>query len=358
MSSPLPFSWKEDLERTLGRIGAIATGSTELIVVNAVQRVALAFPDDPGISNLVLALYQPKRLTGRAFKAAVGLMNRMHAYPRCHRHQPGSTVLPELAWLQDAARAGTIGFLGCNPSHGPRCILAGILPDSGETFIAKLGLDESAHAVAHECRMLAELGGRYPGIPRPLGQQQGGDWFVMRLPHLGNASPHTMSAPGISDLLQSWASDRRTRLGESPWARGLIRQACVSGSLSGWHERMESISIGGALVHGDFAVWNLRYTNEGIRAIDWEWAEPEGVAGIDLVHGLRQEAYMIRRLSASASIAWMLEQARTPAWSAYLDRAGWTGHLEDWLRLGLLHSHYRAKNDSWDLLEHLGIHVE
>ena len=52
-----------------------------------------------------------------------------------------------------------------------------------------------------------------------------------------------------------------------------------------------------ALVHGDFAVWNLRLLPTGPAAIDWEWAVEEGAAGIDFAHGLRQEAVMLRRLN-------------------------------------------------------------
>ena len=108
-------------------------------------------------------------------------------------------------------------------------------------------------------------------------------------------------------------------------------------------------------MHGDFAVWNLRLVPTGPCAIDWEWAEEHGVAGIDLAHGLRQEAVMIRELSAEAAVKRILRQARNRTWSSYLDACGWSGSLEDWLKMGLLHSHFNARSESGEMLAVLGI---
>ena len=89
--------------------------------------------------------------------------------------------------------------------------------------------------------------------------------------------------------------------------------------------------------------------------LDWEWANEHGIAGIDLAHGLRQEAYLVKRLPAQQAVDWMLHQVSKSPWSSYLQRTGWAGAAEDWLRLGLLHSHYNAKNPSEELLKVLGI---
>jgi hypothetical protein len=53
----------------------------------------------------------------------------------------------------------------------------------------------------------------------------------------------------------------------------------------------------------------------------------------------------------------MLEQAASPQWRGYLEDCGWGASHVEWLRLGLLHSHFNAKNDSSELLAVLNIHL-
>ncbi len=352
------FSWNEDLSSTMQRIASVATGSTELAIINAARRVALALPSDHEVAQLVLDLYQPRRFAGRCFKQIAGPLSQLELGPLSHHFKAKDTSTPSVEWLADAAKSGTIGFLGCNPAHGLRCILTGILPASGEPFIAKLGFDESATAVKREHETIAQISGRYPGIAESIGHNTGENWFLMRLAHLGKETPESMTASGIGSLLQSWLNADETSLEDNAWANHLIERACVDRSLRGWHRRMEKLTIRSALIHGDFASWNLRHTDQGIQAIDWEWAQPNGIAGTDLVHGLRQEAHLIRKLSAPSAISWMREQVSHAPWAKYIKETGWAGKTDDMLRLGLLHSHYNAQNDSRELLKELGIYVD
>jgi thiamine kinase-like enzyme len=186
------------------------------------------------------------------------------------------------------------------------------------------------------------------------------------------------------ELLEAWRGDACVRLGDNPWAASLL--ARLPAGQSTWRDAIRERSVSQALMHGDFAVWNLRVVddcrgggdlpgqdvpetawdkmsqlrggNTGLVAIDWEWAEPDGIAGIDLVHALRQEAYMVRRLPATKAIAWMQKELRKPACNDYLEKTGWNGAADDLLRLGLLHSHFNALNPSQELLAVLGLHVD
>jgi len=368
------------------RIARVATGSSALCLVAAGGRLVLALPAACGAARVVIDLYQPQRWKGKGFKVLAKLI----AATGIARRRPGFAGLrgaaPLVTWLRAAAAGGSVGFLGCNPNHGPRCVLAGIDPVDGRRFIAKLGLDGSAAAVRREAAILQALLGKVPGVIEPLGLEQaeprdrtqsgersgpggaaaaGGcpepdcdfDWALLRLPHLGNEAPKSMAEPGVRRLLDRWLGDGTRLLGESAWAAGLIQQAAVAGVPSGWHERMSGRRVRGALVHGDFAVWNLRMVGNDLVALDWEWGQENAVAGVDLAHGLRQECYMVRRMNPKQAVAWMLEQAASPAWSEYLAAAGWEAAHEDWLRLGLLHSHFHAHNHSAEMLAELGIHL-
>ncbi len=67
---------------------------------------------------------------------------------------------------------------------------------------------------------------------------------------------------------------------------------------------------------------------------------------------------MVRGMKPERAVLWMLEQAESPTWSGYLDLCGWAGAYDDWLRLGLLHSHFNALNPSAELLKELDIHLD
>lgn len=352
---PMTQGWKSGLMPVLERISKVASGPGKLRVLTAGERLALAIPTDRRAAAMVIDLYRPQRWKGRMFR-------RMAAWQAClglAESRPtfhgAPSQFPEVEWLRPAAERGMIGFLGCNPNHGLRCVLAGIDPESGENFVAKLGFDHSASAVQREHETLERLHSRNPGVLPSMGCEQGQDWALLRLPHLGSISPSSMADPRISALLESWMQSDTVELGTDPWTCDLLDRVPQSAAPAGWHTRMRNRRVRRALLHGDFAVWNLREVDGNLCALDWEWAQENGIAGVDLAHGLRQEAYMVRKLSPGKAIAWMLDQANSPTWQPYLKATGWADAPEDWLRLGLLHSHYNALNPSAELLEVLGI---
>ncbi|MDP4623687.1 MAG: hypothetical protein NWT08_00975 [Akkermansiaceae bacterium] len=362
--------WKDDLTPLMQRISQIASGTESLLVIAASSRLALALPANRKAALIVANLYQPHRWKGRLFLALVKwLVATGFAKFRPNYHGLTS-VIPKVGWLVDASSQGCVGFLGCNPNHGPRCVLAGIDPVNGDKFIAKLGLDKSAAAVRREAGVLEKLSGRFPGVVRPMGldtsennplsmdSASSFDWALLRLPHLGTTSPRSMADPKIRILLEQWLGKEDSALVQIPWADELLECVAADEVPKDWHRMMKSREIRTALLHGDFAVWNLRKTQDGLMAIDWEWGVEASVAGIDLAHGLRQECFMVGGMNPKRAVEWMLQQAGSSLWSAYLDTCGWSGAHEDWLRLGLLHSHFNALNPSGELLGVLGIHLK
>lgn len=367
-STSMPDGWRGDQSPLMQRVGWIAVGRGEWLVLRAGRRLALALPKNRKAAAVVIGLYQPHRWTGRAFQwlARVLVFTGLRGFlAKIRTPQVGAA---HVSWLKDAAQAGCVGFLGANPVHGPRCILGGIDPGSGEVFVAKLGLDESAASVEREHAALVQLHGKYPGVLESLGCETGDGWALLRLPHLGDDGPKRIGDLGVAELLHSWIGPKRVPLAEIAWAKRLLEQVRQDGAPEAWHAKLLARPVNQALVHGDFAVWNTRRprnathqgngdSKAGLIALDWEWAEENGVAGVDLVHGLRQECYMVHRMKPAKAVAWMLSQASSPRWLPYLDACGWAGAHDDWLRLGLLHSHFNAKNDSAELLKELGLDI-
>jgi hypothetical protein len=356
----MPFTttgWKGDIDPFLERIAEVASGSSSLRIFNAHTRLAIGLPADRAAALAVVGLYHPQRWKGRLLKGLAELAAVSSSRLALSVFHKESRREPHVTWLRSAAKAGTVGFLGCNPAHGPRCILGGILPETGEKFVAKLGFDESAAAIEREAAFLNSVSAKYTGVIQPMEFDQDDNWKLLRLPYLGEEGPSRMDDPRVVGLLDAWVDEERVTLGELPWARSLLEKVPSSAVPNGWHVRMESHRIHRALTHGDFAVWNLRLVDGRICALDWEWADESGLAGIDLAHGLRQECYMVKMMSPKAAVKNMLGLARELPWIAYLARTGWTDHLDDWLSLGLLHSHFNARNDSTEMLRVLGIHL-
>ena len=357
------FGWNRSLSPILERIAELATGPVILRVVSAGARLALALPADRKAAMMVVDLYQPQRWKGRIYKniskwvAFSGLAARFPSFP-------GISDEPLVDWLRPAAKAGSVGFLGCNPVHGWRCVLAGVDPTDGAPFVAKLGLGGSSKSIRREAEVLESLRGKYTGVVEALSLDQGNsedgvdrDWALLRLPYLGNKNLPSVHESAVVDLLMAWLGDERMMLGDDPWAHALLGRISQGEAPDGWHEEISRLEIRRALIHGDFAVWNLRIKDGEVYALDWEWGVENGIGGIDLAHALRQEAVMVRGLRGKAAISWILNAVSDSMWAGYLKSSGWSGNHLDWLRMGLLHSHFHTKNESSELLAELGIQV-
>ena len=349
--------WKSDLQPVVARIAAVALGRQPVHVLRGGRRLALALPPDGKAAASVLDLYHPYRRPGQAFRAVACSYVATGAY---------RTVLPahaggggcEVDWLAAAAEQGRVGFLGGNPAHGLRCALGGLTAGAdGEPFVAKLGFDQGMTTIADEARITRHLAERHTGIPQVLSFQHGADWALLRLPNLGYRAPRHMGVPEIHGLLRDWLRDEWRDGNELPWLCDLLDQARAAGVATDWCKKMLERRYRLSLQHGDFAIWNLRLTPVGLYAIDWEWAVEHGIGGMDLAHGLRQEAAMIRRLGARRAIARIRRQAARTHWRFYLEACGWGQAHDDWLRLGLIRSHFNAESDSRALLAELGVRL-
>jgi hypothetical protein len=350
--------WMGDLGELLDRIARVASGPKPIRVMRGGRRFAVGLPEDRMAARVVLDLYHPHRMKGKMFRFLAKSALALKIERKILSPGGGGVDVPEVGWLREAAGAGTVGFIGSNPVHGPRCLLGGQLPDQNrESFVGKLGFDHSREAIIRESATLERLSGRYVGVLRPLSFDSGADWALLRLPYLGFRTPHGMDDPAVIDLLVEWLGKSKAPLGEIPWAEDLLARAEASGVDPNWCRKIRGRMIRVALVHGDFAVWNLRMLSVGPCAIDWEWAEEHGPGGVDLAHGLRQEAVMIRDLKPKQAVDWVLAHADKHSWNAYLGFCGWAGAHEDWLKFGLLHSHFNAKSDSREMLRVLECRV-
>lgn len=350
--------WKSRLQPLVERIGRVALGPQPVHLMRGGYRLALGLPPDAKAAACVLGLYHPYRLSGWAFRSLGIAQVATGAYRRFLPAYASLSASAEVDWLAAAAAEGRVGFLGGNPAHGLRCTLGGLAAGNNpEPFVAKLGFDDGSAVIAAEAAILQRLASRHAGVPRVLSTHRGQDWFLMRLPNVGYVAPSGMESPDVLQLLSDWLAPDWRHGRDLPWLVDLLDQARAAGADACWCQRMLERNFRLCLQHGDFAVWNLRMTPVGLYAIDWEWAVEDGAAGMDLAHGLRQEAVMVRGLGAAAAVRWVLGRAAERQQAFHLRLSGWSGAPEDWLRLGLVRSHFAAKSDSREMLGELGIRL-
>jgi hypothetical protein len=352
--------WLGDLGGVLERIGTVASGRHPLSILRGGNRFAIGLPRDRRAAQIVLDLYHPNKTLGGLFRLFARCLLKFNMTRAVLPLQGGVSKEPLVDWLKKAADASRVGFVGGNPSHGPRCLLGGLCEsESGQwfPFVGKLGFDQSRDSIEREWRNLEALAGRFAGVLRPISFDSGKDWALLRLPYLGYKAPRDMADFNVMNLLTAWWGNKKKTLGETPWAVNLLDRSEACGACPVWCERMRGMKVRTALVHGDFAIWNIRLLTHGPCAIDWEWAEEQALAGVDLAHGLRQEAVMVKRLSPQRAVRWILTQAKGAPWNAHLRGCGWGQSPEDWLAFGLLHSHFNARCSSFELLAELGLNL-
>ena len=166
--------------------------------------------------------------------------------------------------------------------------------------------------------------------------ERGADWAAFWTHHAAGNGPQSLAGEGVVPLLERWLGAETVMIGNLPWVKNLVSELVVP-----VRERLAGLEIRAALVHGDFTPWNLRHDGEELVAIDWEWAREDGLAGIDLGHGLVMEAKLVKGLVGEELVEGLLKMAEEGEISAYLEQAGWED-LTLWCLLSVLYSSDQA----------------
>ncbi len=236
-----------------------------------------------------------------------------------------------LGWTAGRASVPVI-YIG-TPGATQKAIAMLVNPASGESGgAAKAPLGpRAAVQILKEADILERLAVEKPGIaPRVL--------FVdrMRGYMVQETVSGTPTGTSLTDAHVQWLARLRVPEAETSFREmtdALSRRiACIEeldkdlkrhlNALLGRIKHRATLPL--AWVHGDFAPWNLRWTTCGtLAAFDWEFAESQGISGLDVVHflcrvlmskaGIRLDA---RRLETR-----LLDALRSPNLQGIVDRA-------------------------------------
>jgi len=339
-------SWKGDLTEVISKLQKVAIGSDPIQVIVLSDRIALGLPRDRHLACEVLKLYRPMKIQARLVAWCLKWLIKCGTH-RVLGKRFQNEATSEITWLRNST---SVGFLGCNPSHGIRCVLLDRDEDGG-LRVTKLAMGNHHESVDVEACQLEDLSGNYRGVPKLGGIERGSGWTALWTRYFATPGPRQMEAGAVVPLLTSWLSEEFVRLGSINWLIPVFEQAptIFSGDL-------KELVVRRALVHGDFAPWNLRWEGDRLMAVDWERGLEEGIAGLDLGFGMLMQFRLVAGLGGEKLIDTILEKVKTPEMIRYLQKSGWK-NPELLFTLVFLYDYSKTGRDVSEELEALRIRL-
>lgn len=348
-SATVPLAWGESLENladlhsTEAFVGINCRGCSDERLRAAgffhVRRFALLpsardarwfIPlDSAAAAAAALSLYRPVRLTARAVHGAARAVARM-GLPLWYRDQlcvARRTVTPLEHLLENLfpGRTVRVALSGGAPIRARhRKVSMAAVSTSGEVLgFAKSGATGVARRlVRHEAQVLAALASRDAmkgRAPRVLFAGEVGDAYVhVQTPLHGETARSTLT-PRHRALLAALRSSEGRPAAASGLVRGLrARVAALQSShprltrvLDTIMPRLERMTVPATIVHGDFAPWNIRLHDGLAGALDWEYAEIDGLPLVDECNHLLLVGYLVHEWSVDTALAQLRRMARS-----------------------------------------------
>lgn len=186
--------------------------------------------------------------------------------------------------------------------------------------VVKAGTSQRARElVAAEASFLAALPAGTPGVPAQRGAFSDATLDALAIDFIPGVSPQGGGEEAIESLLTAWLDrSRQVPLQDLAAWRRIATQDASAGSLR----------VHPALVHGDFAPWNVRVHAGRWTLVDWERGETVGVPGWDWLHYVVQSAVLVERATAIEVRDRINALLRSTAFARYAGAAGFAGSEE------------------------------
>ena len=288
----------------------------------------LALPVAPREAGIALDLYAAQRPLARIARFGLQSLCRLGfplPLPSIERRfscaDPFTDFLCTLA-PSLATSGGSLGIFAGNPGAVGRRWL--VLPfENGQPSVAvKAGATESARAlVAKEMAFLEAA--RLPGIAAPRAVCVSERVVAFAMDHLRGESPRRATPREVHAVLRLWLREsRRSPIGTIP-AWTLLAAAGAGDAL------LAEVQVCPAVMHGDFAPWNVKVESGRWRVFDWERGELDGVPGWDWFHFVIQPAILVERV-------------RSPVIAERFEALFATEEFRDYSRAAQIAGHERA----------------
>jgi len=247
-----------------------------------------------------------------AARAGLPFWYRDHVYVAQRTASPLETKLEEIL-ESSSIRLGL--FAGAPELQKPTFV---ILDTSGKALaFAKLAIKERARAnLEREKRALLHLA-RTPAqhslAPRLLFDGVVDEkHMTLQTPLEGRPGPARLS-DAHQRFLDSLGWGHRRSAGATEFIRSLAEgieslespheREFLGGILGRLRPALDSLRVPTTIVHGDFAPWNLRYSQDRISAFDWERSSVEGIPLVDSFQHQLQVGFLLHDWSVTRALA-------------------------------------------------------
>lgn len=301
-------------------------------------RPFLLLPKQPAVAAQALELYAAQTSLARLLRSGCRLALQWKL--------PLPTATHRLPFAPDSALGAFVRGLAGTPDFPEIAILAGNPNAAGRRFIVlvfgadgrpaavvKVGLDrESIALIERERDFLRSVPPGRVGVPALIGECVTERVCAFALPFFENG----IDGRDAETLLSGWIDENCTTplSGIPAWQRLHERAADEPGFLR-LAEALGARIVHPALMHGDFAPWNLRAG--GTIALDWERGELVGVPAWDWFHLTVQPAILVEHATPSAVLTRVRRLIASPAFASYATRARIGGIEREWFVAYLFH---------------------
>lgn len=217
--------------------------------------------------------------------------------------------------------------LAGNPNApGRRFVFLLFDADAKPVAVVKAGSSELAQEfIQHEAALLREFGGKLPALPKLRDESVCNNAVAFSTDFIPGQSPVGDSSEPLETILAAWLDEtREVALGELPaWQQ--LEQTHREAPLPENIRTLASARVRPALMHGDFAPWNVKVAEGCWTVLDWERGDRAGVPGWDWLHFVLQPAILVRRETPEQIIARLERLFRSAEFNRYATRAKITG---------------------------------
>jgi hypothetical protein len=304
----------------------------------------LLLPARTRLAARVLDLYPAQTLRARVARA--GLRCALAAGVPWGTGRVALRVSTEAPFAQFLAGLGAelprLGVLAGNAATpGQRFILVVFDAKNQPVAVVKAGLTERARElVQRELTFLGIVRERTPGIPALRATFESPSRCAFALDFFPGRSPAADDPGGVSRLLTDWIDQREKMLVPNSRAWNELSAACAEHPV--YHALTKKLAnrvVRAAIVHGDFAPWNIKARDWGDwMVLDWERGSFGGLPGWDWFHYVIQPSLLVARDTTSASVERLERLLALPLFQFYA-RAGGIAGVERELALTYLLHH-------------------
>jgi hypothetical protein len=291
----------------------------------------LLIPADARLADASLSLYPAQTWRGRLARLLVALSIHTRlpvlTEPMLLAPDLQSPFLKFVATPAPTAALPRFAMLFGNPNATGRRFIMLVFDRSGRPEkVIKVGQGADAgELIRREAGFMKTISGKLSGIPKLLGDFESTGVRAVALEYIAGRTANAGDLSSVAEVLAPWLDREHTvEITELPaWQR--LRLAAGADELFRRAEKsLSGMRVHPAILHGDFAPWNIRVhpaTQKWV-VLDWERGELAGPPAWDWFHFVIQPALLVAKLSA-AGLADKVERfVNSPEFSGYAACAG------------------------------------